>query len=76
MDNRRVEAEVIRDSILAVGGNLDLALGGPDIAPDQARQVPRRSLYFGSYPEDGGRINMLGCSMRPIPTAVIAETAR
>ena len=39
---------------------MDLALGGPEIAPDQARQVPRRSLYFGSYPEDGGRINMLG----------------
>ena len=60
MDNRRVEAEVVRDSILAAGGNLDLALGGPEIATDQARQVPRRSLYFGSYPEDGGRINMLG----------------
>ena len=60
MDNRRVEAEVIRDSILAAGGNLDLTLGGPEIAPDQASQVPRRSLYFGSYPEDGGRINMLG----------------
>ena len=23
-------------------------------------KVPRRSLYFGTYPEDGGRINMLG----------------
>lgn len=60
MDNRRVEAEVVRDSILAMGGNLDLALGGPEVAPDKATQVPRRSLYFGNYPEDGGRINMLG----------------
>ncbi|MFP6619859.1 MAG: DUF1553 domain-containing protein [Pirellulaceae bacterium] len=60
MDNRRVEAEVVRDSILALGGNLDLALGGPEIAPDQAMEVPRRSLYFGTYPEDGGRINILG----------------
>ena len=60
MDNRRVEAEVVRDSILAVSGKLDRTLGGPEIAPDQATQVPRRSLYFGSYPEAGGRINMLG----------------
>ena len=60
MDNRRVEAEVVRDSILAMGGNLDLALGGPEVAPDKAPQVPRRSLYFGNYPEDVGRINMLG----------------
>jgi len=60
MDNRRVEAEVVRDSILAVGGNLDVTLGGPEVAPDQAMKVPRRSLYFGTYPEDGGRINMLG----------------
>ncbi|MFP6575537.1 MAG: DUF1553 domain-containing protein, partial [Pirellulaceae bacterium] len=67
MNNRRVEAEVVRDSILAVGGNLNLALGGPEIAPDQAIQVPRRSLYFGTYPEGGGRINILGLFNAPDP---------
>jgi hypothetical protein len=67
MNNRRVEAEVVRDSILAVGGNLDLSAGGPEIAPDQALQVPRRSLYFGTYPEGGGRINMLGLFNAPNP---------
>lgn len=46
MNSRRMEAEVLRDSILAVAGTLDLVRGGADLAPEQAETTPRRSLYF------------------------------
>lgn len=44
MNSRRMEAQVIRDSLFYMGGILDLTLGGPPImASPDAR---RRSLYF------------------------------
>ena len=42
----RIEAEAVRDSILALAGTLDPAMGGPPVlAPAQAASR-RRSLYF------------------------------
>jgi mono/diheme cytochrome c family protein len=46
MNSRRMEAEAVRDSVLAVAGSLDAALGGPDLDPEQALTVSRRSIYF------------------------------
>ena len=43
---RRLEAEIVRDSILHVAGNLDLTHGGPDIDFQQGETVTRRSVYF------------------------------
>ncbi len=43
---KRMEAEIVRDSVLYIAGNLDLGMGGPDIDFDLGFQVPRRSLYF------------------------------
>jgi hypothetical protein len=43
---RRMEAEAVRDNLLRVGGNLDLTMGGPDLAPESGMKIPRRSLYF------------------------------
>lgn len=43
---KRMEAEVVRDSVLQVAGNLDVGMGGPDIDYNLGFQVPRRSLYF------------------------------
>jgi hypothetical protein len=40
---RRLEAEVIRDSILAVGGTLDPTMFGPGTLDEGSR---RRSIYF------------------------------
>jgi hypothetical protein len=40
---RRLEAEVIRDSLLAVAGTLDRQMGGPGA---RNADMPRRSLYF------------------------------
>ena len=43
---KRMEAEIVRDSVPYVAGNLDLGMGGPDIDFDLGFQIPRRSLYF------------------------------
>jgi hypothetical protein len=43
---RRLDAEVIRDSLLAIGGNLDRSLGGPEIDYQLGETTPRRSLYL------------------------------
>jgi hypothetical protein len=58
MNRRRLEAEAIRDSLLAVAGRLDLARGGPAFT-DLA--VPRRTLYLmsvrtGPSTSDFGRL--------------------
>ena len=43
---RRLEAEVIRDSLIHVAGNLDRTTGGPDIDFKLGETVFRRSVYF------------------------------
>ncbi len=44
---RRLDAEVVRDSLLAIAGNLQTAIGGEEIDYQLGEAVPRRSLYFG-----------------------------
>lgn len=44
--SRRAEAEVVRDSLFAVAGELDLARGGPEIDHALGLTIPRRSVYF------------------------------
>jgi hypothetical protein len=46
MNTRRLESELVRDSIFYVAGNLDLSRGGPDFACALASTMPRRSIYF------------------------------
>ncbi|MBL8797316.1 MAG: DUF1553 domain-containing protein, partial [Planctomycetia bacterium] len=46
MGSRRMEAEVVRDSLFHVAGKLDLTVGGPDLDHAQGLTLPRRSLYF------------------------------
>lgn len=43
---RRLESQTVRDSILAMAGTLDFAIGGPPVGRAQQAQSPRRSLYF------------------------------
>jgi hypothetical protein len=42
----RLEAQVVRDSILALSGVLDLTRGGPPVASADQLNSTRRSLYF------------------------------
>ena len=44
--SRRLEAEAIRDSVLHVAGNLDFAMGGPEIDQKLGQSIRRRSVYF------------------------------
>lgn len=44
MNSRRMESQVIRDSLVHLAGELDLARGGPSIEPTP--DARRRSLYF------------------------------
>lgn len=51
-NTRRAEAEVVRDSLLHLAGDLDFTAGGPDLDPAVADTLPRRSLYFRHTPDD------------------------
>ncbi len=51
MNSRRMEAEIVRDSILAVSGKLDRQMGGPEIDETKGFDVYRRSLYFRHSPD-------------------------
>ena len=46
MNSRRMEAEVLRDSVLHVSGVLDLKMGGPEISFADGMTNYRRSVYF------------------------------
>jgi len=43
---RRLEAELVRDNVLHVAGQLDTTMSGPDIDHQRGLAVFRRSLYF------------------------------
>ena len=47
----RMEAEVLRDSLLSVAGDLDLAIGGQEIDHAEGLTLRRRSLYFAHHGE-------------------------
>jgi hypothetical protein len=46
MGSRRLEAEVVRDSVLAVSGQLDGAAGGPELDQNLILTTRRRSIYY------------------------------
>jgi hypothetical protein len=52
MNSRRMEAELVRDSILSVSSSLDLSFGGAEIPEDQGESVFRRSMYFRLTPNE------------------------
>ena len=54
MNAGRMEAEVVRDSVLSVAGLLDAAVGGEVRPNTEAMTTCRRSLYYEVYPESGG----------------------
>jgi hypothetical protein len=51
MNVRRMEAEAVRDSVLALAGKLDSAMGGPEIDELKGHEIYRRSLYFRHSPD-------------------------
>jgi hypothetical protein len=51
MNVRRLEAEAVRDSVLAIAGKLDTTMGGPEIDETRGHEIYRRSLYFRHAPD-------------------------
>ena len=51
MNSRRMEAEVVRDSILHMSGRLDAKLHGPAIEQTREQTTRRRSLYISHHGE-------------------------
>jgi hypothetical protein len=51
----RLEAEAIRDSILAVSGRLDTSLYGPPVDPYRTATDPAKRLFCGPLDGDGRR---------------------
>jgi len=51
MNPRRMEAEVVRDAVLHTAGQMDPALGGPEIEETREQESMRRSLYIQQSPD-------------------------
>lgn len=51
MNPRRMEAEVVRDSVLSLAGELDPTMGGPEIDESKGLESKRRSIYFRHSPD-------------------------
>jgi hypothetical protein len=49
---RRLEAEIVRDSLLALGGTLDITPGQAEIPESQGNKSPKRSMYFRNTPNE------------------------
>jgi len=67
MNQGRMEAEVVRDSLLSIADSLDPTIGGPALPNTQAMTSNRRSLYFEVYPEDGGSDDLADVFDAPDP---------
>jgi hypothetical protein len=50
-NQRRMEAEVVRDSVLSAAATLDLTMGGPELNEETDQESTRRSLYFRITPD-------------------------
>jgi len=64
---RRMEAEVVRDSVLYLAGELDPRIGGPVLEISAEATSNRRSLYFAVHPEGGGHLKFLELFDAPDP---------
>ena len=51
MNPRRMEGEAVRDSLLHIAGQLDTAMGGPEIDAKTGLESRRRSVYFQHTPD-------------------------
>ena len=58
MNPGRMEAEVVRDSLLYTAGKLDPKMGGQELENSEALTTFRRSLYYSVFPEQGGKSAM------------------
>jgi hypothetical protein len=55
MNPGRMEAEVVRDSLLFCANRLDARMGGQELENGESLTTQRRSLYYSVFPEQGGK---------------------
>ena len=75
MNSGRMEAEVVRDSVLAVAGTLDTTIGGEVLPNTDAMTTFRRSLYYEVYPENGGNNALADVFDAPDPGECFRRTS-
>jgi hypothetical protein len=73
-NRRRLEFEAIRDSLLAVSGNLDPAIGGRPIDLAKQPYAPRRTIY--GFIDRGDMASLLRTFDFPSPDASSPERSR
>lgn len=64
----RLEAELVRDSLLSLGGLLDRRHGGQELENSEALTTHRRTLYYSCHPEVGGKSSLGELFDAPDPT--------
>ncbi|MFM8358245.1 MAG: DUF1553 domain-containing protein, partial [Verrucomicrobiota bacterium] len=74
MNPGQMEAEVLRDALLRLGGTLDASAGGYPVPNTEAETSPRRTLYLECFPEDGGHSEFTGLFDPPDPTDCYRRT--
>jgi hypothetical protein len=75
MARRRLEAEAIRDSLLAAAGTLDRRPGGP---AERSLAAPRRTLYLGTVRSDRsgfGPLFDMADSTQPVESRTVSTVA-
>ena len=75
MNASRMEAEVVRDSVLHLAGVLDGTFGGQELENTESETSTRRSLYFSCHPEIGGRSAIAAMFDAPEPTDCYRRTS-
>ena len=74
MNPGRMEAEVVRDSILHLAGALDPRMGGQELENKDALTTTRRSLYYSFNPESDGRSEFSALFDAPDPNDCYRRT--
>ncbi|MCA9059884.1 MAG: DUF1553 domain-containing protein, partial [Planctomycetaceae bacterium] len=67
MNRSRMEAEVLRDSLLHCADRLDLTMGGQELENSDTLTTFRRSIYYSCHPEADGRSEFGGLFDAPSP---------
>jgi len=70
----RMEAELIRDAILAGSDRLDRRFGGEELENERSFDLTRRSLYFSCQPEIDGRSEFAALFDAPDPLQCYRRT--
>ena len=74
MNPGRMEAEVVRDSLLHLAGALDPRMGGQELENKDALTTTRRSLYYSFNPESDGRSEFSALFDAPDPNDCYRRT--